>query len=87
MTEFKTVTNLKLKEREPVQIVIDMCERLLEKAKRGELRTIVYAGTLASGEFLTGHHTEDAIMTLGLMSISTHAIAALTRETATPEDY
>lgn len=53
----------------PVPEVIDICERLLEMAKSGELRSVVMAGMLTENRFHTVIETHDLIESMGLVSM------------------
>jgi hypothetical protein len=53
----------------PVPEVIDICERLLEMAKSGELRSIVMCGALTENRFHTVIETHDLIESMGLVSM------------------
>jgi hypothetical protein len=64
----------------PDEQLIEICEKLLERAKSGELRSLVYGGSLANGSFTTGFDTADTLEAVGLMTIAIHNIAALNRD-------
>jgi hypothetical protein len=73
-------TPIQIGKAKPEQRVIDVCEKLLERAKSGELRSIVFGGTLTDGKFTTGFDTADAVEAVGLLTMAIHNLAAHSRE-------
>lgn len=62
--------------------VIRLCESLLAQARSGELRSLVCAGALSGGRYLTAQETHDAIEAAGLLSMALHNTCAERRENA-----
>lgn len=61
--------------------VINVCERLLEKAKSGELRSIVAAGALTENRFHTVIETHDMIESIGLVTMMQWRLGAMSERT------
>lgn len=66
MNDEKTI-NLKDRNQEPVEEVVEIIEILLDKAERGELRSIVVAGELRGGDFYTNVFVHDRLTHVGLL--------------------
>lgn len=59
----------------PDENLVKICESLLDRAKSGELRSLVWAGTLEGGKFMRGMETDDTLEAAGLVYMALHGIA------------
>lgn len=66
----------------PVPEVVGQLERMLEMAKRGELRDIVAACTMSENRYHTVIETQDLVSSMGLTYSILHNCAALGRSNA-----
>lgn len=64
--------------------VVDVLTRLLEEAKAGRLRSIVYAGDLAGGDYMSGMVVGDAVRGMGLMYLALHHLGENRMRASTP---
>ena len=64
----------KIGQAAPCDALIKDCENLLDRAKSGELRSLVWAGSLSGGLFARGMSTHDAIEAAGLAYMMLHGI-------------
>lgn len=70
-----SVTKLTPATEAPVEDVIKALESALEKARSGELRTVVVAGSCRDRRIYTHYQGEDLISILGLMGYMMHRIS------------
>lgn len=77
MTDTDKVKRLTPATAEPVKSLVEMCEDILAKAKSGELRSLVAAGSLTSNKFYTAIETHDSIETVGLLGVLQHRMARI----------
>lgn len=74
------ITTLMPATLQPVPKVIDLLERMLERAKTGELRDIVLAATMSEDRYHTAVETDDLLTSMGLLYSALHACASTGRE-------
>lgn len=75
-----SVLPLKDKNREPDSAVIETLEVALEKARSGELRSVVLVGDLIGNRTFTAYSTDNLSTEIGNLSFMLHKLCAAKTE-------
>lgn len=65
----------------PDKHVVEVCEKLLDMAKSGKLRSLVAAGNLTDKEFYTVIETHDVVESMGLVGMMMFRVGAVSDQT------